>query len=207
MSPGPAVADDPDARGRARAELGVPADALVLGSLAHGGDPARSAERVIAAAGWLDLWGHDPLVLLPGWTAPADRDRLVHLASDLGCRRDPLFASGTGEHGIALLVESCDVLVHLGEPDEGDGPESAWTAGRRTLLTSSGGPAGGPGRRVDPDVTPLLLAEEVLEAVATRGPARPGQEPSPARSDVQAGSAPPGAGWAEQVLELAREAP
>jgi hypothetical protein len=205
-SPGRRGADDPRARRRAREQLGVSAEAIVLGTLAHGGDPARSAERVIAAAGWLDLWGRPAVVLLPAWTPPEERDRLARLASDLGCGSPPRFVPAAGEAGVSLLVQASDVLVHLGEPDEGEGPETVWTAGLRHLVTSAPSARPGAGWIVHPDVTPLLLAEQALEVVAVdRGAADP-DEPGAAASGAQAteGSGPE---WASQILDLVRGAP
>jgi hypothetical protein len=196
-------------RERARAEIGLPPDALVLGSLARGGDPARSAERVIAAAGWLDLWGRPTVVVLPAWTPSADRERLVRLAADLGCELPPVFVADVTEPGVALLVAAVDVLVHLGESDEGEGPEAAWTAGIRGLVTSTRPvePGGTSARLVSPDITPLLLAEEATAAAATSDPSDPA---SAGPASAGPGPAAPGGlddAWAAEVRQLVREAP
>lgn len=178
-------------RADARDELGIDADALVVSCLARTGDYSRTADRVVAAAGWLALWSRPATVLLPSWLPPAERDRLAVLAHDLGCHRPPVHVGVAGERGVNLLVGAADVVVALAAG--GPGPEDLWTAGAPLITTASR-----PGdetravRVVPASITPLLLAEELLHP--------PAAEPGHGGAPVPEGRPAAGADWVGQVL-------
>ncbi|MGF1646036.1 MAG: hypothetical protein ACFCVF_03810, partial [Kineosporiaceae bacterium] len=193
-----------DSRTAARESLGVAGSALVVGCLAGAGHPARAPDRLVSAAGWLALWGHPATVLLPGWIPPAEQERLADLAMASGCDRPPFVVQEPGEQGVRTLVAACDVLVHLGEADDGGGPGEVWPGGARWVTTSAAAAVDSPTvRLVPPFVTPLLLAEEVLDAAGHEVTARPAGH-GPAASGT-AGAGPDH--WVECVLDLVEAAP
>lgn len=170
------VAENPGSvpRAVARNELGVEPAAMVVACLARAGDPSRTADRVVAAAGWLTLWGRPVTVLLPSWLPADERRRLARLAGEVGCDRAPVHVDHPGGHGVDLLVSAGDVIVHLGGDGEGPGLEELWTAGRPAVTTVAPASGGADTRVVAHHVTPLLLAEEILALVdAGQGSAVP----------------------------------